>query len=143
VEEGITTGARFLLEGGALEVDTLPGGTFVRPAILTGDPANVCAQQEIFGPIAYAIPFSDEEEAVRLSNDTPYGLANAVWTDDQNVAERVTRDLSSGTVWVNTQLQFAPGVRYGGWHQSGLGGGVLAPDALTDYLRPKAVVRGA
>ena len=113
------------------------------PVILRGEPDNVCARTEIFGPVAFAMPFADEAEAVAIANGTPYGLAHAVWTADGTRAERIAAAVEAGLVWLDCQLDFAPGIRYGGWHLSGMGGGVLAPDALLDYLRPKSVVRRA
>jgi aldehyde dehydrogenase (NAD+) len=143
LDQGMAEGASMLLEGGGATVDGFEEGPFVSPAILVGEPSNVCAQTEIFGPIAFAMPFSSEDEAVAIANGTPYGLANAVWTADDSRADRLASELESGTVWIDCELEFSQGIRYGGWHRSGMGGGVLAADALDDYLRRKSVVRRA
>jgi aldehyde dehydrogenase (NAD+) len=141
LEQGLAEGAELLLDGGPATLRELPSGSFVRPVILRGEPDNVCARTEIFGPVAFAIPFRDEAEAVEIANATPYGLAHAVWTADEARADRIAVGLEAGLVWLDCQLEFAPGIRYGGWHLSGMGGGVLAPDALLDYMRRKSVVR--
>jgi acyl-CoA reductase-like NAD-dependent aldehyde dehydrogenase len=143
LEQGLSEGAEMLLEGGPITLPELPAGGFVRPVILRGEPDNVCARTEIFGPVAFAMPFRDEAEAVAIANGTPYGLAHAVWTEDAARADRIGMALDAGLIWLDCQLDFAPGIRYNGWHLSGMGGGVLAPDALLDYLRRKSVVRRA
>lgn len=111
-------GAVFALDGGVLEGP----GYFVRPTVLTGvDPSSRVAQEEIFGPVLTVIPFDTEDDAVMLANDTVYGLAAAVWTNDLARAHRVSSRLDAGSVWVN---RFGPGAAAaasGGFKQSGLG----------------------
>ena len=109
--------------------------------MLTGDPDNVCAQQEIFGPVAYVMKFRDEDEAVELVNRSSYGLANSVWTADLDRANRVAEAMVAGNSWINGHNLFAHGVPYAGCNLSGSGGGVLGPDTLFDYLRPQSIVR--
>ena len=77
VERGQKEGASAVLAGGPAEVPGQPGGYYVKPALLAGDPDNVCAREEIFGPVAYLIPFREEEQVVELVNRSPYGLANS------------------------------------------------------------------
>ena len=79
------------------------------------------AQEEIFGPVMSVLPFSSEEEAYRIANDTEYGLAAGVWTSDLARAHRAGRALRVGTVWVNTYQMVYPSVPYGGFKLSGHG----------------------
>ena len=140
---GRDQGATTILAGGPVTLPDLEGGSFVRPSILLGGPDNVCASEEIFGPVAYVTTFATEDEALEVANATAYGLANSVWTEDDERATRVAEAMSAGTSWINCHNVFSHGVPYGGWHQSGMGGGVLSAEAYRDYLRVKAVVRVA
>jgi len=141
LERGISQGARALLQGGPAEVPRHPGGFYVKPALLTGDPDNVCAVEEIFGPVAYLMKFKTEDEAVELVNRSSYGLANSVWTRDLDRANRVAEAMVAGNSWINGHNLFPHGVPYAGCNLSGCGGGVLGPDTLFDYLRPQSIVR--
>jgi aldehyde dehydrogenase (NAD+) len=141
VERGKKEGAKMLLEGGATVVPGHEGGYYVKPALLTGKPDNICARDEIFGPVAYVMPFRDEEEAVELVNRSNYGLANSVWTQNLERANRVAENLVAANSWINVHNIMPHGVPYGGCNLSGMGGGVLGPETLLDYLRPQSVVR--
>ena len=141
LERGPQEGARVLLAGGPATVPGHEGGFFVKPALLTGGPDNVCAREEIFGPVAYLLPFREEAEAVALVNRSTYGLANSVWTNDPARADRVAEALVAGNSWINAHNVFVHGVPYAGCNLSGCGGGVLGPDTLLDYLRPQSIVR--
>lgn len=138
VVEGIEQGAKSHLIG--QEIPTTPG-FFVKPVLLEGDSHNLCAREEIFGPVAYMLRFSTEKEAVDLVNESEYGLANSVWSSDLARAARVSESMIAGNSWINAHNVFVNGVPYGGTKLSGLGGGVLGPETLMDYLRVQSIVR--
>jgi len=120
VESGKSEGAR-LVCGGLRGEGDLADGNFVTPAVfaeVTND--MTIAREEIFGPVLSVVPFTDEEEAVRLANDTEYGLGATVWTADVKRAIRVSRSIRAGTVGING-YQLEPHVPFGGFGQSGLG----------------------
>ena len=91
--------------------------------------------------MAYLAPFRDEAEGVRLANDTEYGLGNSVWSKDLNRCARVAEAFESGNGWINAHNVIVHGVPYAGIGKSGMGGGVVSPETLNDYLRPISVVR--
>ncbi|TDC11278.1 aldehyde dehydrogenase family protein [Nonomuraea longispora] len=131
-------GAELVFGGrtGADVVPGLPGGYWVEPTLYTttDNSLRVC-QEEVFGPVAVAIPFGSDEEALAIANDSPYGLAAGVWTRDLGRAHRFVRDLRSGTVWVNTFRQMPPGLPFGGVKDSGYG-----HDAVLEFTREKAAI---
>ncbi len=137
---GQSEGAALALEGGPADVPGRPG-FYVKPALLAGSLDNVAAREEIFGPVAYLTPFRDEDEAIRLANQTDYGLANSVWTKDLERARRVAEAMVAGNSWINAHNVFPHGVPYAGVKKSGLGGGVLSVETLLDYWRSLSVVR--
>jgi acyl-CoA reductase-like NAD-dependent aldehyde dehydrogenase len=141
LKKGQADGAKVLLTGGAAEVPGYNKGFYVKPALLTGAPDNICAREEIFGPVAYVMTFRDETEAVELVNGSPYGLANSIWSADLERADRVAEQLVAGNSWINAHNVFAHGVPYGGCNLSGCGGGVLGAETLEDYWRKQSVVR--
>jgi acyl-CoA reductase-like NAD-dependent aldehyde dehydrogenase len=124
----------------AVGAATLGGkGYFIKPT-LYADVKNGMriAQEEVFGPVAAAIPFKDENDAILQGNDTVYGLAAAVWTKDVGRAHRVARALKAGTVWVNTYLKVDPISGFGGYKQSGTGR-ELGPHSIDAYTQMKTV----
>ena len=100
----------------------LRGGYFVEPTLMRAPHTDLrICQEEIFGPVAAAIPFHDDAHALELANGTRYGLAAGVWTRDLNRAHRFVRDLESGAVWVNTYRKIHWAVPFGGVKESGYG----------------------
>ncbi|MGN6486185.1 MAG: aldehyde dehydrogenase family protein, partial [Devosia sp.] len=127
-------------EGGQLyEPDMdLPGeGCFLRPALITHvSTANTVANEEIFGPVLVEMSFRTPEEAVALANNTRYGLAATIWTENVNLALDIAPKLKSGVVWINSTNNFDAAVGFGGYKESGFGreGG---KEGMAVYLKPK------
>ena len=122
VELAKQEGGRVLC-GGEIPADpALAAGSFVLPTIIEGlkNSARTC-QEEIFGPVVVALPFSDESELIREANDSVYGLAAGIWTCDTGRALRLSERLEVGTVWINTYKVFAISTPFGGFKESGLG----------------------
>ncbi len=110
------------LRQGGQRVREESGGLYLQPAVFTGvQPHMRIAREEIFGPVLSVFRFDDAEQAVRLANDTPYGLAAAVWTRDLSRAHRVAQALRAGSVWVNCWDGGDMSVPFGGFKQSGNG----------------------
>ena len=120
IHKGIEEGAK-LVAGGPDRPSHLNKGYFVKPTVFADvDNEMIIAKEEIFGPVVSIIPFSTEEEAIKISNDTAYGLTNYIQTNDTNKAHRVARQLRSGMVEING-AGFADGSPFGGYKQSGNG----------------------
>jgi len=137
VESGKREGARLVAGGETAKVGGK--GYFVLPTIFD-DVANsmTIAREEIFGPVLATIRFKDEEAALATANDTPYGLAAAIWTKDVKRAHRIARALKAGTVWINTYNQYSAAAAFGGYKMSGLGR-ELGPHAIDSYTQIKSV----
>ncbi|WP_423069270.1 aldehyde dehydrogenase family protein [Devosia sp. CN2-171] len=129
-----------IAEGGQLyepDIDLPPGGgCFLRPALITGvSPANTVASEEIFGPVLVEMSFRTPEEAVALANNTRYGLAATIWTENVNLALDIAPKLKAGVVWINSTNNFDAAVGFGGYKESGFGreGG---REGMASYLKP-------
>jgi aldehyde dehydrogenase (NAD+) len=120
IQKGVQEGAQ-LLAGGAEQPEGVPGGYFVKPTIFGKvKPGSTIEQEEIFGPVLSIIAYTDEEEAIRIANDTPYGLAGAVWGKDEAHAQKIARRIRAGQVDVNGGA-FNMNAPFGGFKQSGHG----------------------
>jgi acyl-CoA reductase-like NAD-dependent aldehyde dehydrogenase len=136
IKQGLSEGAQ-LAEGS----DGQPGkeGYFVRPTVLKNVRNDMAvAQTEIFGPVVVAIPFDTEEEAIAIANDSEFGLAGAVWTQNVARAHRVASQVRAGTFWINTYKVINVASPFGGYDASGYGRS-SGTDALHEYTQVKSV----
>jgi len=135
IDSGKEQGAKLHIGGGRVGDE----GYFIEPTIFTETrPDMKIVQEEIFGPVGVLIKFEDEEDVIRQANDTLYGLAAAVFTQDINRALETVRKLKAGTAWINCVNTLEPNVPFGGFKQSGIGR-ELGEYALNNYTNVKAV----
>jgi len=140
VAVGISDGATLACGGRVAEVaDELFGGFYVEPTILTDvPPTSALWREEVFGPVLSIATFETEAEAVARTNDTSYGLANAVMSADAERCERVSASLEAGTVWINCNQALFPQTPFGGWKASGFGK-EWGEAGMHEYIRTKTV----
>lgn len=137
VELGLAEGGKVVCGGARPETEL--GGYFYSPTVFTGtDNAMRICQEEIFGPVATVMPFSSEDEAVAIANDSPYGLAAGIWTRDLNRTHRMAGRLEAGTIWANTYRSMSPMSPRSGFKGSGMGI-EHGTEVIREYTRLKSV----
>jgi len=115
-------------------------GAYYRPTLVTGvSQDSEIVQQELFGPVLVALPFDSDDEAIRLANDTPFGLAASAWTKDLVRAHRASRDIQAGCVWINDHIPIISEMPHGGYKQSGYGKD-MSVYSLEEYTQVKHVM---
>ncbi len=139
IEAAKGDGARLVAGGGRAEGPGLDNGFFVQPTVFADVRNDMkVAAEEIFGPVLSIIPFDDEDEAVHIANDTPYGLASGVWSQNIDRCMRMMRAVKSGVVWINTYRQAAPQLPFGGMKDSGYGR-VRGAAGIREWMQTKTV----
>lgn len=140
VKSAISDGAEILTGGKAAVVDGFEDGFWYEPTIITNVNHDMKAvKEEIFGPVVVVMTFKDEKEAIKLANDTEYGLGSAIWTKDGARATRVGNQIQAGIVMVNCPFSAFPGTPFGGYKQSGFGR-ELCIETLDLYTETKSFV---
>jgi betaine-aldehyde dehydrogenase len=140
---GVKEGANLAVGGKRSPLAELTNGNFFEPTIFTNcDTSMRIVQEEVFGPVVTVESFTTEEEVIQLANDSVYGLAGAVWTQDLNVAERVVKKLRMGTTWINDYHPYIPQAPWGGYKQSGIGR-ELGAAGLEEYTELKHIYQNS
>ena len=137
IKKGVEEGARLVTGGGRPE--GLDGGWFVQPTVFADvDNSMTIAQEEIFGPVLAIIPYDTEDDAIRIANDSVYGLGGSVWTTDNAKAIEIAAKIRTGTFAVN-MYAFDPGAPFGGYKNSGIGR-ENGPEGIEQYCEAKSVL---
>jgi aldehyde dehydrogenase len=122
IDIGVKEGATIAVGGGRVDLGgDLSGGYYVEPTIFEGRNDMRLFQEEIFGPVVAVTTFKDYDEAIRIANDTLYGLGAGVWSRNGNTAYRAGRDIQAGRVWINNYHAYPAGAAFGGYKSSGIG----------------------
>lgn len=142
VERALADGATLLCGGGRPEGALYDNGAYYLPTILAGvtNDAAIC-REEVFGPVLVVMPFDDEADLIAQANDSVYGLAAGIWTQNFPRAYALARQLEVGTVWINTYKQFSISTPFGGWKDSGLGR-EKGRDGIRAHMQQKSVYVG-
>ena len=139
VDSATREGAKLVYGGRSPEDPGLSGGWFFMPTVFDRVRNDMhLAQEEVFGPVLGVISFREEDELVALANDTPYGLAAGIWTNDIKRAHRVAREIKAGTVWINTYRALSYASPFGGYKQSGYGR-EMGMEAIKEFTQVKSV----
>lgn len=140
VESAKEEGATIVTGGEQVKVEGFENGYWYAPTIITDVNHEMKAvKEEIFGPVVVVSKFKDEKEAIKLANDTEYGLAAAIWASDQGLVKRVADKLQAGIIMVNSPFSAFPGTPFGGYKQSGFGR-ELSIESLDLYCETKSVL---
>ncbi|MCM3566517.1 aldehyde dehydrogenase [Neobacillus mesonae] len=140
VKSAINEGATILAGGKAAKVEGYEGGFWYEPTVIADVDHNMTVvKEEIFGPVVVVMKFKDEKEAIRLANDTEFGLGSAVWSKDGARATRVANQIQAGIVMVNCPFSAFPGTPFGGYKQSGFGR-ELCIETLDLYTETKSII---
>jgi len=139
VDSAISDGAELVYGGNRPDAPELRQGWFFTPTIFDGVRNDMyLAQEEVFGPVLGVLTFHEEEELIALANQTRYGLATGLWTNDIKRAHRVARDLKAGTVWINTYRAISYASPFGGYKHSGYGR-EIGLEAIREFTQVKSV----
>jgi aldehyde dehydrogenase (NAD+) len=140
VQSAIADGATVVAGGKEAKVEGFENGYWYEPTIITNVNHEMkSVQEEIFGPVVVVMKFSDEKEAVKLANDSKYGLGSAIWTKDYGRATRVGKQIEAGIVMINCPFSAFPGTPFGGYKQSGFGR-ELCIETLDLYTETKSLI---
>ncbi|UYZ23722.1 aldehyde dehydrogenase family protein [Mesobacillus jeotgali] len=140
VKSAVADGAEVLTGGKAANLEGYENGYWYEPTIIAETTHSMKAvKEEIFGPVVVVMKFKDEKEAVKLANDSEYGLGSAIWTKDYGRATRVSKQIQAGIVMINCPFSAFPGTPFGGYKQSGFGR-ELSIETLDLYTETKSIV---
>ncbi|WP_175767597.1 aldehyde dehydrogenase family protein [Burkholderia cenocepacia] len=140
LEDGPREGARVLTGGGRASVPGYENGLFIQPTVFVDVKNSMkIAQEEIFGPVTSVLTWKDDDEVIRLANESVYGLGGGIWTSNLGRAHRMACALETGTVWINRYYNFLGGMPIGGYKQSGFGR-EFAHEVLNHYTLTKSVI---